>query len=367
MMHCERHITSAHSGFGFRCTECFEIFSRRDQKHSCKDHRVTVVKRATGTYTEEEKKKFLRFQKSRVQHVKPFMQEIKTDMYPKTNSKKRTICVELPSTLYKKKKRVSLMNKPGSTGDAGNAEAPTQTTETVGSPPEVIQQLKKAAVIVLPAADHLLKAAQEVPSPNPAKEPVLTITIARRRHMSSSSSFSSSSFSSSSSNSSSSSAPTTFSKSKDPLLEITEEITTPYTVDEVPAPIYTPTKKNEGPLNILAQCQTKRIVLNVGGKKFETSTPILTSAPNGLLADMVAPGSPVKPYNTEGVFCYFIYRNPRFFDFILDFLRDPSSFHKIVSTNRQVLRQIHVEADYYRLPELCEIAVKKSMSALWED
>lgn len=105
----------------------------------------------------------------------------------------------------------------------------------------------------------------------------------------------------------------------------------------------------------------------MGGKKFETSTPILTSAPNGLLADMVAPGSPVKPYNTEGVFCYFIDRNPRFFDFILDFLRDPSSFHKIVPTNRQVLRQIHVEADYYGLPELCEIAVKKSMSALWED
>lgn len=64
------------------CTECFEIFNRKDQKHSCKDHEVSVVKRATGTYTEEEKKEFLKFQKSRAQHVKPFIQEIKNRYVP---------------------------------------------------------------------------------------------------------------------------------------------------------------------------------------------------------------------------------------------------------------------------------------------
>lgn len=85
------------------CTECFEILNRKDQKHSCKDHRVSVVKTVTGTYTEEEKKEFLKFKKSRAQHVKPFMQEIKIDMYPKSQSIKRTICVEP----YKKKSLLS--------------------------------------------------------------------------------------------------------------------------------------------------------------------------------------------------------------------------------------------------------------------
>lgn len=160
---------------------------------------------------------------------------------------------------------------------------------------------------------------------------------------------------------------TTFSKTKDPPFDFSEAIITPYTVDEVPAPTYTPTDKNEVPLKLLAQYQTKRLVLNVGGKIFETSTPILTSVPDGLLASIVASGSSVRPYSTEGVFCYFIDRNPRFFDFILDFLRDPNSFQKIATTNRQVLRQIHVEAEYYRLLELCEIIMKKSMSALWDD
>lgn len=86
MIHCERHITAAHSGFGFRCSECSDILNRRDQRHSCKDHQVSIVKRATGTYTEEEKKEFLDFQKSHALHVKPYMQEIKVHMYPKTQS-----------------------------------------------------------------------------------------------------------------------------------------------------------------------------------------------------------------------------------------------------------------------------------------
>lgn len=136
-------------------------------------------------------------------------------MYPETQSAKRTICMEPPSILYKKK-RVSLTDKSGSKGDAGNDEPPTkQATETVCSPPEDIQQLKEAAIIVPPAADPLPKAAQEVSSPNevpsnPAKDPELTTISTRRRHMSSSSSSSSSSSPSSSSSSSSDNSSTIF-------------------------------------------------------------------------------------------------------------------------------------------------------------
>lgn len=61
---------------------------------------------ATGTYAGEEKKEFLKFQKSRAQHVKPFMQEIKIDIYPKTQSMHRT-------SLYfvQKEKKKSLLSE----------------------------------------------------------------------------------------------------------------------------------------------------------------------------------------------------------------------------------------------------------------
>ena len=91
--------------------------------------------------------------------------------------------------------------------------------------------------------------------------------------------------------------------------------------------------------------------------------------PDGILAGMVQKDSGVEPLITNGTAGYFIDRNPRFFDFILDYLRDPQNFHKIIPSNKQILRQLHVEANYYRLLPLCEILVEKSQSvvSLWED
>lgn len=75
------------------------------------------------------------------------------------------------------------------------------------------------------------------------------------------------------------------------------------------------------------------------------------SVPNGLLASIVTNWFPVKAYCAKGVFCYFIDRNPRSLDFILDL---PNSFQKIASIKRQILKQLHMEAEYYRRTELCE-------------
>lgn len=86
----------------------------------------------------------------------------------------------------------------------------------------------------------------------------------------------------------------------------------------------------------------------------ETWDKYTYSVPNGLPASIVANCFLVKAYCTKGVFCYFIDRNPRFLDFILDLLRDPNSFKKIASIKRQILKQFHMEAEYYKLTELCE-------------
>ena len=33
LMHCERHITTTHSGFAFQFTICLNLLARTDQKH----------------------------------------------------------------------------------------------------------------------------------------------------------------------------------------------------------------------------------------------------------------------------------------------------------------------------------------------
>lgn len=43
---------------------------------------------------------------------------------------------------------------------------------------------------------------------------------------------------------------------------------------------------------------------------------------------------------------YFIDRNPRYFDFILDFLRTTKFDVKVLPRDKVILRQIYVEADY---------------------
>jgi hypothetical protein len=141
----------------------------------------------------------------------------------------------------------------------------------------------------------------------------------------------------------------------------------PYTVAETPVNPYVPT--NIDSLNAtrhLSEIQ-KRVILNVGGKRFETSSATLTTIPEGLLAKMMSEGSSIKPYMNEGVPTYFVDRNPKFFDFVLDYLRNPRNFRKILPNNKQILRQLHIEASYYQLTGLTEIIEASGQTSLWTE
>jgi hypothetical protein len=136
----------------------------------------------------------------------------------------------------------------------------------------------------------------------------------------------------------------------------------------IAVPEYHPTNKEDIILKSLGDAHRQRIVLNVGGRRFETSKPTLRAEPHCLLAAMISEES-IKPYTKDGIEVYFVDRNPRFFDFILDYLRDPLRFHRILPNNKQILRQIHLEATYYMLTGLCNIIERKGQNAnaLWED
>ena len=84
---------------------------------------------------------------------------------------------------------------------------------------------------------------------------------------------------------------------------------------ELDAPVYHPTSKEHNRLEGMALAQ------NVGGTKFETSVPTLQSDPSSLLAKMVLPTSPLKPYSVDNVYLYFLDRDPKLFSFILNYLR----------------------------------------------
>ena len=68
--------------------------------------------------------------------------------------------------------------------------------------------------------------------------------------------------------------------------------------------------------------QTKKTLLNVGGFRFETSLPTLTSVPDTYLASCFSGRFPLAP--ADGV--YFIDRDGTHFRHILNHLRDPGSF-----------------------------------------
>jgi hypothetical protein len=110
----------------------------------------------------------------------------------------------------------------------------------------------------------------------------------------------------------------------------------------------------------MAQQQCQRVILNIGGKKFETSTTTLSSDPSSILAHMVMKTSPMKPYDLNGTQTYFVDRNPRYFDFILDYLRSPNCIGQILPNDKTMLRQLHVEASWYGLTGLTENIERKA-------
>jgi vacuolar-type H+-ATPase subunit I/STV1 len=67
--------------------------------------------------------------------------------------------------------------------------------------------------------------------------------------------------------------------------------------------------------------QTKKTLLNVGGIRFETSLPTLTSVRDTYIGSMFSGCFPLAPDPTDGA--YFIDRSGAHFEHILNYLRDP--------------------------------------------
>ncbi|KAK3594198.1 hypothetical protein CHS0354_025824 [Potamilus streckersoni] len=71
--YCERHITTAHSEFGYRCSICKAVSSRYDSKHLlCPGATMNLVKRANMKYGKEEEResKFIKKRRQYVQFIK---------------------------------------------------------------------------------------------------------------------------------------------------------------------------------------------------------------------------------------------------------------------------------------------------------
>ncbi|KAK3612163.1 hypothetical protein CHS0354_016548 [Potamilus streckersoni] len=110
---------------------------------------------------------------------------------------------------------------------------------------------------------------------------------------------------------------------------------------------YVPTPTQILRVQQMKLAQDKRIILNVGGQKFETSVSSLQKDPSSVLTYMVMPDSPLKPYNTDSVYKYFLDRKPNHFRHILNNSRyggNPSNTfpHDVI-----YLKEQQREAEFY--------------------
>ena len=138
-----------------------------------------------------------------------------------------------------------------------------------------------------------------------------------------------------------------------------------YTVEETSEKIYTPTPNHILLLQSWMDCQNKRILLNIGGTKFETCVQTLQNDPSSMLSLMLLPDSPFKPYNTENLYTYFIDRDPRHFVHIINYLRSNcSSDLSTFPRNIVHLRELQKETSFYKLSHLESLLEKRCLDIL---
>ena len=132
------------------------------------------------------------------------------------------------------------------------------------------------------------------------------------------------------------------------------------------APTYQPTSKKRTITEFLRRRRDQMIQLNVGGRKFDTSIPTLKAEPESILATLAEMDPPSKGR------VHFLDRNPRYFDFVLDFLRNKEFHHKTLPSDKLALRQLYVEAEFYNLKGLKDAITRRAQSpdvpiGLWEE
>ncbi|XP_033758043.1 uncharacterized protein LOC117340390 [Pecten maximus] len=141
-----------------------------------------------------------------------------------------------------------------------------------------------------------------------------------------------------------------------------------YDVDTIKdAAIYKPTYRNmlvekmieptRVKLEGLYEAQGKRVLINVGGGKFECSTVTLTQDPSSVLAKMIKKDSSMRSYDARYLYTYFIDRDRKHFRTILNYLRSGAegSFGKVLPTSHVDLQELLMEATFYELDGLVQM------------
>lgn len=113
----------------------------------------------------------------------------------------------------------------------------------------------------------------------------------------------------------------------------------------------------------LQRIQKNRIVLNIGGVRFETSRRTLQKDPHSLLAALVSEESTVQPQGSS----IFIDRDPSHFKLILNYLRCDCNIacSSLLPRERKYLLELECECDYYRIYGLRKV-VRRRLKQLTE-
>ena len=373
--HCERHLTAAHSGFGFKCDHCGALLGRVDQTHkNCGEYHLDLIKRSTMTCTPEERKEFEEFQNNRYKHIKQIMKGLPIPMSDqpfgtinRPSQAKKTKLVEAHTERPRKKaKRVETISKaPEATlterrEEEGRKENREMETKKQAEEKEEKVQVKEQS------SSARCRGYQDSESDSDTDS-------------SSSSSESSDSDSDSESESDEENVPSignspkiTIASSSADTRTVTAEnqeqpTNTGMTVTAETVSVHTNVDDIHCELERMATQQSKRIVLNVGGKRFETSVPTLQREPNSVLARMVERDAPIKPYNTDNIYTYFIDRNPAIFSLIMEYLRlDKSHFERILPKDMKTLILLHAEATFFRMQGLVGIVENKPLEIMFK-
>lgn len=393
----ERHMDEQHSNFGYMCTECRRVFLRRDSKHkNCKigeegGKNLTFVCRNNYLFGEEEKEQYSKFKKESRKLV------ITIDNTCNANTNTDSIIpakVNVKEKKEQKKEKKKRENKENKSSDTCRAERKRKHCD---SPARSVTPVPESRIIVLKPKNRItapptnsyvptlspptcipeLISPINSPKPVPHKSPSIA-TICLDEHTPS---YIVTKIATTSTcnrinnvNSTEEKVPRSTTSS---VKSINEEETciSLFAADEyVPAansddvreePTYEPTPKHILQLKAMAECQKSRLILNVGGSRFETCVSTLQSDPSSILSYMVLKESPMKPYSVDNIYTYFLDRDPRHFVHILNYLRstcnaDLSTFPRTIIA----LRELQRECNFYNLSHLHCLLEKRIVDIL---
>lgn len=109
--------------------------------------------------------------------------------------------------------------------------------------------------------------------------------------------------------------------------------------------------------NIRAMVKDKKwVLLNVGGTYFMTSRPTLTrSTPTNSPLHQLSVSSTNVQFDRDDKGAYLIDRDPAYFQVVLNFLRHGHILPTRDTTDEGIL----IEAEYFNLPELIEVMIRR--------